>query len=137
MTDYRPEDYSEYRIQRAKETIREVKTHIKNQFWNTAVNRMYYACYYAVGALLIRYGVKTLSHAGTRQKFGQIIVKPGLIDKTLAKHYTDLFEKRQKGDYDDFFDYDEETVLRLFPLSEKFIYEIEKLITDKNGNHKL
>ena len=46
MTDYRPEDYSEYRIQRAKETI-------------------------------------------------------------------------------------------LFPVSEKFIHEIEKLITDKNGNHKL
>ncbi len=128
MTSPTTEDYSTYRLQRAKETIREVETHIRNKFWNTAVNRMYYACYYAVGALLVKQGVKTLSHAGSRQKFGQLIVKPGLMDKTLAKHYTDLFEKRQKGDYDDFFDYDEETVLRLYPLSVKFIAEIEKLI---------
>ena len=56
-----------------------------------------------------------------------------MIDKTLAKHYTDLFEKRQKGDYDDFFDYDEETVLQLLPLSEKFISEIEKLLTKSNN----
>jgi uncharacterized protein (UPF0332 family) len=51
MTEYKPEDYSNYRIQRANETIKEVETHIKNKFWNTAINRMYYACFYAVGAL--------------------------------------------------------------------------------------
>jgi hypothetical protein len=30
MTEYIPEDYSIYRIQRANETILEVETHIKN-----------------------------------------------------------------------------------------------------------
>lgn len=40
MTDYSSEDYSKYRLQRAKETIQEVETHIKNGFWNTAINRM-------------------------------------------------------------------------------------------------
>jgi len=39
MTDYLPEDYIVYRLQRAKETIREVEIHIQNEFWNTAVNR--------------------------------------------------------------------------------------------------
>ena len=57
MIDYLPEDYIAYRIQRAKETILEVEIHIQNEFWNTAVNRMYYACYYAVGALLIKNGI--------------------------------------------------------------------------------
>ena len=38
MTDYSPEDYSEYRLQRALETIKEVEIHIENEFWNTAVN---------------------------------------------------------------------------------------------------
>jgi uncharacterized protein (UPF0332 family) len=43
MTDFTPEDYIKYRIERARETIEEVQTHIENKFWNTAINRMYYA----------------------------------------------------------------------------------------------
>jgi uncharacterized protein (UPF0332 family) len=61
MTEYKPEDYSIYRIQRANETILEVETHIKNGFWNTAINRMYYACFYAVGALLVKHGIDVSS----------------------------------------------------------------------------
>ena len=77
MTDYQPTDYSNYRLQRAKETIQGVEIHIQNEFWNTAINRMYYACFYAVGALLIKHGIETSSHSGTRQKFGQLFVKTG------------------------------------------------------------
>ena len=130
MTDYLPEDYIVYRLQRAKETIREVEIHIQNEFWNTAVNRMYYACFYAVGALLIKHGIKTSRHEGARQKFGQLFVKTGKVDRSLAKHYTDLFVKRNKGDYNDFFDYDEETVNRLLPLSKRFIEKVEELIKE-------
>ena len=41
---------------------------------------------------------------------------------------SELFEKRQKGDYNDFFDFDEETVLRLYQPSMNFVKEIEKQI---------
>ena len=128
MTNYKPEDYSNYRLQKAKETIKEVETHIENKFWNTAINRMYYACFYAVGALLVKHGIETSSHSGTRQQFGQLFVKTEKIDRILAKHYTDLFEKRHKGDYNDFYDYDEKTVTRLLPLSKNFIKKIEELM---------
>jgi uncharacterized protein (UPF0332 family) len=126
--EYKPEDYIDYRIERARETILEVQTHIENKFWNTAINRMYYACFYAVSALLFKHQIEASSHTGIRQKFGELFVKTGIIDRDIAKHYTDLFEKRQKGDYNDFFDYDEETVLRLFPKSQEFINQIEKVI---------
>ncbi|MCK4921066.1 MAG: HEPN domain-containing protein [Bacteroidales bacterium] len=128
MIDYQPEDYSNYRIQRAKDTIQEVEIHIANKFWNTAVNRMYYACFYAVGALLIKHKVTTSSHSGTRQKFGQLFVKTGKVDRSLAKHYSNIFEKRHKGDYNDFYDYDEETTLHLLPLSQLFIEKNEELV---------
>lgn len=78
----------------------------------------------------MNHGVETSSHSGTRQKFGQLFVKSGKVDRDLAKHYTDLFEKRHKGDYNDFFDYDEETVVQLFPLSKKLILKIEELIKE-------
>ncbi len=127
---YSPDDNSQYRIERATQTLHEVEKHIENQFWNTAVNRMYYACFYAVGALLVKHGIESSSHSGIRQQFGQLFVKTGKIDKELAKHYADLFEKRQKGDYNDFFDYDQETVTRLLPLSKKFVDKIIELLNE-------
>ncbi len=62
MTDYTPEDYIKYRIQRANETIGEVCVLIENRFWNTAINRMYYACFYAVSALLAKDKIDVSSH---------------------------------------------------------------------------
>jgi uncharacterized protein (UPF0332 family) len=38
-------DFISYRLQRANETILEVKILIDNKLWNTAINRMYYACF--------------------------------------------------------------------------------------------
>ncbi|MGE0019617.1 MAG: HEPN domain-containing protein [Draconibacterium sp.] len=128
MTSYTTDDYINYRIERAKETIREVQTHIENKFWNTAINRMYYACFYAVSALLAKDQIEVSSHSGVRQKFGEYFVKTGKIDRDLAKHFTELSEKRHKGDYNDFYDYDEETVLRLFPVSQQFIEAIEQIL---------
>lgn len=128
MIDSKPDDYIKYRMQRANETISEIKILIENNLWNTAINRMYYACFYAVGALLLKNGVETSSHSGSRLKFGQLFVQTGLISKELGKHYSELFEKRQKGDYNDFFDFDEETVINLYQPSVEFIKEIEKQI---------
>lgn len=97
MTAYKPEDYIKYRIERARGTIEEVQTHIENKFWNTAINRMYYACFYAVGALLSKHRIEVSSHQGVRQKFGEHFVKTGKFDKRLARHFTELFDKRHKG----------------------------------------
>jgi uncharacterized protein (UPF0332 family) len=133
MTEYQPEDYIKYRIERARETITEVKTHLDNKFWNTAINRMYYACYYAVGALLVKHGIEVSSHSGVRQKFGQHFVKTGIIDRDLAKHYTQLFEKRQKSDYDDFLDYEEQDANSLYPKSVELIERIEQVLQEQKA----
>lgn len=128
MSKLESDDYVNYRIYRAKETLNEIKILIKNKFWNTSVNRMYYASFYAVNALLYKNGILTSSHSGTRQKFGEHFIKTGIIERDFGKLFTELSEKRLKGDYNDFFDFNEETVLQLFPKVEKFIDEIERKI---------
>ncbi|OFX54742.1 MAG: hypothetical protein A2046_04890 [Bacteroidetes bacterium GWA2_30_7] len=128
MTDYLLNDFINYRLNRAKETILEVEVLIENKFWNTAINRMYYSCFYVVGAILVKNKIDVSSHSGSRQKFGHLFVQSGKISKDLAKCYTELFEKRLKGDYNDFFDNDEATVLRLFEPTKKFIKKVEELI---------
>jgi uncharacterized protein (UPF0332 family) len=47
-----------YRLNKANQTLKEIEILLKNELWNTAVNRMYYACYYAVSALLINSAIQ-------------------------------------------------------------------------------
>ncbi len=117
-----------YRLSRAHDTLREVNILIENQLWNTAVNRMYYACYYAVIALLVSNEIKAQTHTGVRQMFGLHFVKKGIVDKEFGRYYSKIFDKRQTGDYDDFIDYNKEDVLALFKPATEFISEIDKLI---------
>ena len=70
--------------------------------WNACVNRLYYACFYVISALLVRRGLSSSKHAGVRSLFNKQYVKTGKIPKDLARIYNDLFERRQEGDYIDF-----------------------------------
>lgn len=42
------------RLEKSKQALIEAKGNIEMQFWNTAANRLYYACYNAVSGLLIK-----------------------------------------------------------------------------------
>lgn len=130
MNEQERKELVNYRINRAKDTLKEVHIHIDNELWNTAVNRLYYACYYAVSALLLHHKIKAHTHGGVRQMFGLHFVKKGLISRDLAKFFTEIFDKRHISDYDDFIDFSEEEVTNLVPLAEQFIDEVEKLLVD-------
>lgn len=102
MTQQEREELVKYRITKARETFKEVELHIGNELWNTAVNRLYYACYYAVIALLIDKEIQPHTHAGVRQMFGLHFVKAGIVDNSIGKFFTDICDMRQTGDYDDY-----------------------------------
>ena len=133
-----------YRIENAYRTLDEVSSHIKNGFYNTAVNRMYYACYYAVSALLVIKQITTKSHGGVKQMFSLHYVKTGIVPKEFGKFYNGLFEERSTGDYEDLFNHDQTTCEELFPMAKEFIATIDKLVqqwleeqqTDK-GRHTI
>ncbi|KAA6321680.1 hypothetical protein EZS27_028698 [termite gut metagenome] len=110
-----------YRIQRAQETLKEADTLIKSDFYNAAVNRLYYACYYAVIALLLKNNISANTHTGVKQMFGMHFIMTGKIDNKYSKFYTQLFNARMSGDYDDFLWYDLEMLSELYPQSEEFI----------------
>jgi uncharacterized protein (UPF0332 family) len=122
------DDLVQYRINRAFETLREAETMIEHQFWNASVNRIYYACFYAVSALLLKKGVDSTTHKGLRQMFGLHFVQKGIVSKEYGKFFSDLFDRRQTGDYDDFITFDKETALNLFSTGRDFVKEITALI---------
>lgn len=79
MTDEQRNDIVNYRIENAVETLKEVLDHCENGYFNTAVNRLYYACYYAATALLVANCIGTKSHDGVRQMLGKEFVLTGKI----------------------------------------------------------
>lgn len=122
------DEYIKYRFKRAEESFNDALIMIKNRRWNTAINRLYYACFYAVIALLLKNEFVTRTHDGARTKFGKEFVKTGIIDKEYGKLYSKLFDFRQKGDYGDLFDFDDKTVLPLVDQVKEFISVISKMI---------
>lgn len=123
------EDLIRYRFYRAKDTFEDAQILADRQKWNSAINRLYYSAYYAVMALLLFSDLKPTTHNGAKSNFTEYFIKTGKIPKETGKIYSQLFTWRQKGDYDDLFDFEEENVLPYFKPVKKLIEQVEELIT--------
>ncbi|MBU0700296.1 HEPN domain-containing protein [bacterium] len=117
-----------YRLERAKESIDEALILLEKGYTNTTVNRLYYACFYAVSALLFTKGISSSKHSGVRGFFHQYFVKPGTIDVKSGHLYDRLFDTRQKGDYADLIRFDIAEVQPWVDEVQKFVIKIEELI---------
>ncbi len=124
---YTQEEYIAYRIEKAWRTFNDAKALALTQSWNSSINRLYYASFYAVLALFAKHDINSHTHSGVKTQFALNFIKTEKLDKTLGMLYTDLFDYRQKGDYGDFFDFEEENVITLIPQVEQFIKAIEIL----------
>jgi len=116
------------KLQRAKETISEANVCIQSGLWCFAVNRLYYACFYAVSALLIKNDFTAYKHTVVLNQFGLHFVAKGIISIEQGKFYKQLFNLRVEGDYDDWITIEAEDVISRLEPAQKFIKEIEKLI---------
>lgn len=120
-------DLVKYRINRADEALQEARLLAKEGYHNAAFNRLYYACFYAALALLVKNGISTSSHAGVKTMLGLHFVSKGLLEKEHGKTFSRLFEIRHSGDYDDFVYCDQEMTDEYTPLAEAFVQRIKAL----------
>ena len=126
------ESHIRYRMERAWDTFDDAKILASNGKWNSTINRLYYSVYYAVMALLLKNGLKPTTHNGAKTNFTEHFIKNQIIDRNFGKLYSQLFTWRQKGDYDDLFDFDESKVNPYFGPVEEFIRLIDTLINKKD-----
>jgi len=117
-----------YRLNRSDESLEEALILLKSDHVNTFVNRLYYACFYAVTALLLSKGLSSSKHSGVRALFHQNFVKNELINREMGKYYDKLFDTRQKGDYADLVYFDKKEVGSWFDEAKKFISSIKNII---------
>lgn len=122
-----------YRLERARESLEEADLLLQQGHSNTFVNRLYYACFYAVSALLLTKGLSSAKHSGMRSLFHQNFVKPGLVDTELGQLYDRLFDNRQKGDYADLIHFDPKEVGGWYSEAEEFVTRIENIVNKELG----
>jgi uncharacterized protein (UPF0332 family) len=117
-----------YRIQKAFDTLEEAEGISTLGFWNAVANRLYYACYYATSALLIKNSFHAQTHRGVITLLGMHFIKTGKLPENLGKLYSRLFELRQTGDYDDLFDLNEADVNPLLKPAKDYIRAISDML---------
>ena len=125
------EDLVKYRLEREKDTLDDALILSEKNKWNSTINRLYYAAYYAVMALLLQSDLMPSTHNGTKSNFTLHFIKTGIIAKEYGKLFSQLFVWRQKGDYDDLFDFNEEKVKPYFLPVTELIALIELIIKEK------
>jgi uncharacterized protein (UPF0332 family) len=96
------EKLARHRLGRAKEAFAEGEHLLTKSAFMGAVNRFYYAAFYAARSLLALTEVDSSRHSGVITLFQKHFVKSGLIKADTAKALPRAFEKRQKSDYGDF-----------------------------------
>lgn len=122
------EEIVQHRLWRAYETLEDAHILAREDRWNPCVNRLYYACFYAVSALLLRHNLSSYKHSGVRSLFNQHFVKTDRIARALAQGYNDLFARCQEGDYVDFVHFDGAQVRPWIEDAEQFVKAIADLI---------
>lgn len=122
-----------YRLKEADDSIAEAKVLLKeNMSLRVVANRLYYAMFYAVLALLQEKGLGTSKHIGAISLFDREFIKSGgIFDKEMSKTLHRAFELRQKGDYMEGVEVTKEDVDEIFPKTMDFVEKVKKYLSQK------
>ena len=124
------EDLVKYKLERSGETLEEAKIMLRSSHLFGAANRIYYACFYAVSALLLSKDLSSHKHSGVLSLFNRHFVKTGLIPVELGKFYSRLFDTRTESDYADLVTIDLKEIQDNLKTAEIFIPAVKSLIKE-------
>ena len=103
MLDKRQEDLASYRMHTAEETLTVARECYENNHYKDAINRSYYAAFYAARAVLAIEGTDFKRHKDVIAYFNRNYIATEKIFKELGRKLARLQQKREQSDYDDFY----------------------------------
>lgn len=122
----------EYRIEKAKDTIKAAELLMENNLLSHAENRIYYAIFYIVSALALKYDFLTSKHMKLLGWFNKNFVFTGKVSIEMKNIYRDAFENRQESDYEDYKIFEIDEIRTHFNKMKQFVSTVEQLIKEKN-----
>lgn len=118
-------------LKKARETYDEIGILTAANRWGGAANRLYYAVFHAVSALLINDGIQVNSHKGSHATFSLNYIKTGVLPKEYGRLYSQLQTMREESDYNCVYDVEPDELLSRIEPAKQLIDDIEKLITKR------
>jgi uncharacterized protein (UPF0332 family) len=126
--DDKQRDLCNYRIENALETFETAKWCVENKHYKDAINRSYYAAFYAAEAVLALEKVDFKRHKDVVAYFNKNYVATEKVPRSVGKVLFDLQRKRESSDYDDFFIASIEEAEKQLESAKYIICEIQKFI---------
>lgn len=96
-------DLCVYRINSAIETLEAARACMDIKHYKDAINRSYYAAFYAIKAVLAIEEVDFKRHKDVVAYFNKNYVANERFEKTMGRILATLQQKREASDYDDFY----------------------------------
>ena len=124
-------DLIQYRLAEAKDTQTDVELLISHDRLRAAVNRIYYGMFYSLLALGLKYEFDTSKHAQLIGWFNKMFIHEGIIDSKYGKFIIKAFNRRTKGDYDSYVEFDLDTVKQMYEEMKDFTDTIERFIMNE------
>jgi len=87
-------------LEAAHEALESSQYNLDGGFYGVAVNRAYYAVFYAASALLLTKGLSRSKHIGAISAFRQFFVRTELIEPEFSEIYGSLMDDRHVSDYE-------------------------------------
>ncbi|HIJ64850.1 MAG TPA: HEPN domain-containing protein [Candidatus Hydrogenedentes bacterium] len=119
-------EYVRYRLDQSRESLQAAEACLQSGYLRSAVNRVYYACFYAVSALLLAEGFRSAKHTGVRSLFDRHWIKNGRLPIEMAHFYRDLFKYRHQGDYEDLISFAHDEVESWFEEARNFVRRVSE-----------
>ena len=124
MTDKSITALVDYRMEKSRESIKAARIMVNEKMLTFAMNRIYYAMFYAVQAALGKRAVSFSKHSQVKGYFNREFIKSGVLPIDMGRLYNKAFEYRQKFDYVDFAVPEEDMVLEYIEKAEQFVISI-------------
>lgn len=121
----------EMEIEKAERILAEQKLLREGALWSTLANRLYYALFHAVSALLISEGYEVGTHKGAVIRFQQYFVKTNRFTIEEGRFYSQMQTMRENADYNCSYDVSEDEVVDRIEPTRLLIEKIKQYIADK------
>ena len=115
-------------LKKARETYDEIEILVTANRLNGAANRMYYAVFHAVSALMIHNAISIHTHRGALNAFNKEFVRTGVFSIEEGHLFSKLEGLRERGDYNCFVDATEEEIVPLIEPLKALVEKIKGLL---------
>ena len=118
-------------LEKVDKTLNQLQVQLDSELWDLAANRLYYALFHAVSALLISDSHEVGTHRGAVVQFNLHYVKEGIFTKEEGRLYSRLQRLREDGDYNCAIDVEKEEVEEELEPARQLINKIKQYISAK------